>query len=270
MIRWRRGFPAAAGLALLVFLGLLLRLWGPAPAPASVPQEKLLEDLQFRVEYLLWKDVARAQLTLRSLGPGHYRAEISGEPLGLLKILTGDRRDSYQTEMITRQGKLAPLVYREESRKKGRRHLKEYRFNYDTGRLELWEFKQGRGLVKKWQGKLQGPVYDPLTAFYNCRLGLMGPIREGQTFKVKGIPFPRPEEIEVRIGPETDAGRQVMISIHNKAFDQDRGVVFAYLDGGGAPQRAWTDTKVGKVRGERLEGGQRLHQGLSELTVGGH
>ena len=70
----------------------------------------------------MWKDVARARLTLKSQGDGRYLAELSGEPLGMLKALIARmRRDSYQTEMIWRQGRLVPLVYREESRRKGQR-----------------------------------------------------------------------------------------------------------------------------------------------------
>ncbi len=73
-------------------LALAVLVWPGGPAPASVPKELMLEDLSFRVEYLLWKDVARAQLTLKSLGPGRYQAELSGEPQGMLKALTGTRR----------------------------------------------------------------------------------------------------------------------------------------------------------------------------------
>ncbi len=243
---------------------IVVQVWSGGQAPAAAPQGELLEDLKFQVEYLLWKDVAQAQLTLKSLGPGRYQAEISGEPLGLLKAITGKRRDSYQTEMILRHGKLIPLVYREESQKKGKRHLKEYRFNYDQGVLELWQLKEGKGMVQKWHTALKDPIYDPLTAFYNCRLGLMGPIREGQTFKVAGIPYPKPEEIEIRIGPESAEGRKVMIAINNKAFDQDRGVIFAYLDEARVPQQAWTSARVGKIT-SRLAGGKPLNGGLPGL-----
>ena len=247
---------------------LAVQAWPWAPTPASVPQEQMLEDLQFRVEYLLWKDVARAQLTLKSLGAGRYQAEISGEPLGMLKVLTGkDRRDSYQTEMIWRQGKLVPLIYREESRKKGKRSLKEYRFDYDQSRLELWQLKEGKGaMVRKWETALKAPITDPLSAFYNCRLGLLGPIKEGETFKVNGIPYPKPEEIEVRIGPETESGRKIMIAINNKAFNNDRGVVFAYLDGNRVPKQAWTSAKVGTISGELLPGGKPLSRRPPELA----
>ncbi len=244
-----------------VVASLSLPIWFSATAPAALPQEKLLEDLHFRVEYMVWKDVARARLTLKSLGDGRYQAEVSGEPLGMLKVLTGkDRRDSYQTEMIWRQGRLVPLVYREESRTKGRRYLKEYRFDYDQGRLELWQLKEGKGsMVRKWETGLKGPISDPLSAFYNCRLGLLGPIKEGATFKVTGIPYPKPEEIEVRIGPETESGRKIMIDINNQAFADNRGVVFAYLDGDLVPKQAWTSAKVGTISGELLPGGRALN-----------
>ena len=258
---WRRLQPRVILLALLTILAVQAWSW---QAPAAAPQGEVLEDLKFRVEYLLWKDVAQAQLTLKSLGPGHYQAEISGEPLGLLKAITGKRRDSYQTEMVMRQGKLVPLVYREESRKKGQRHLKEYRFNYDQEVLELWQLKEGKGMVQKWHTALKGPIYDPLTAFYNCRLGLMGPIREGETFKVAGIPYPKPEEIEVRIGPESAEGRKIMIGINNKAFENDQGVIFAYLDEARVPQQAWTNSRVGKIS-SRLSGGKPLNGGLPGL-----
>ncbi len=247
---------------------LAVQAWIGAPSPAAARQEQMLEDLHFRVEYMLWKDVARAQLTLKSLGAGRYLAEISGEPLGLLKVLAGkDRRDSYRTEMICRDGKLMPLVYREESRKRGKRSLKEYRFNYDQGRLELWQLKEGKGtMVRKWETSLKDPISDPLSAFYNCRLGLLGPVKEGATFKVRGIPYPKPEEIEVRIGPETQEGRKIMISINNKAFDNDRGVVFAYLDVDRVPKQAWTSARVGTISGELLPGGRAFNGQLPELT----
>ena len=264
-----KGRSCARMLLAALVLAFCVQAWSWSPAPASVPKEQLLEDLKFRVEYLLWKDVARAQLTLKSLGPGRYQAEITGEPLGLLKVFTGKRRDSYQTEMIFRKGKLMPLVYREESQKKGKRYLKEYRFDYDQGLLEMWQLKEGKGtMVRKWHTELKGPIYDPLTAFYNCRLGLMGPIRDGQTFKVTGIPYPKPEEIEVRIGPESAEGRKIMISISNNAFEDDRGTVFAYLDNALVPKQAWTSARVGKISGERLDGGKALNGGLPGLPGG--
>jgi len=263
------GAPGRLGKIILLTLAacLAFQVWPGSPAPAAAPQEKLLEALNFRVEYLLWKDVAQAQLTLTSLGPGHYRAEISGEPLGLLRALTGPRRDSYRTEMIYKDGQLRPLIYREETRKRGRRSVKEYRFNYDKGQLELWQFKEGKNVMLfKWRTELKGSIYDPLSTFYNCRLELWGPLKEGDSFKVNGIPYPKPEEIEVRIGPEGAKGRKVMITLNHKGFANNRGVIFAFLDEAKVPQQAWTDSRVGKISG-RLAGGKSLQGGLPEVSA---
>ncbi len=257
------------GLLLLALAAALAQqAWPGAPAPAAMAQGQLLEDLNFRVEYLLWKEVAQARLTLTSLGPGRYRAELSGEPLGLMRTLAGPRRDSYQTEMIWRDGKYAPLVYREEVRKKNKRYLKEYRFDYEKGQLELWQLKEDRGvMVRKWHTALKGPIQDPLSAFYNYRLGLLGPIKEGETLRLEGIPYPKPEEIEVRIGPETEGGRKVMISLNNQAFANERGTVFAYLDGSRVPRKAWTNIPdMGTISGELLPGGKPLNGTLPEMA----
>lgn len=265
--RWR-SLLIPAILTLAAALALSAWFLVPVPAPASVPAEKHLEDLQYRVDVLLWKDVARVRLTLTGLGPGRYQAEVSGKPLGWLKLLAGsDRVDSYRTEMIWRQGRFEPLIYREESRRGGKRSLKEYRFDYDRGRLELWQLKEGHGLVRKWQTDLKSPIQDPLSAFYNCRLGLLGPLQDGQTFRVNGIPYPKPEEIEVRIGPKTAEGRKTMIAINNSAFKNDRGVIFAYFDGHQVPSHGWTSVlKVGKITGELLPGGKPLHERLPEMA----
>jgi hypothetical protein len=93
----------------------------------------------------------------------------------------------------------------------------------------------------------------------------MGPIREGETYKVAGIPYPQPEEIEIRIGPESAEGRKIMIGLNNKAFENNRGVVFAYVNAARVPQQAWTSALVGKVSG-RLTGGKPLNDGLPGLS----
>jgi hypothetical protein len=239
------------------------------PGQATAGADNLLEDLHYRVNVLLWQDAIRARLTLKSLGPGKYQAEVSGAPRGMLKSITGERRDSYRTEMVWRDGRLLPLVYREESRRKGKRHLKEYRFDYARGKLEMWQWKEGKGMVLKWHTALSEPIYDPLSAFYNCRLGFLGPIRDGQVFKLRGIPYPKPEEIEVRIGEETGQGLKTMISFFDQASKKP-SLVYAFLDGQRVPRQAWTRVLgVGTISGELLPGGKGLKARLPGLAAGG-
>lgn len=255
----RQGFFRLAGLV------LCLLIWWAAPAWADPAPGAVLEELHYRVDVLMWPDAVRVQLTLKRLEPGHYQAEISGEPQGVLKRLSGQRRDTYQTEMVWRDGRLVPVIYREQSQRRRKKYLKEYRFDYAQARLELWQWKEGKGLVRKWEGPLSRPVYDPLSAFYNLRLGNMGPIREGATFKIDGIPYPKPEEIEVRFGGETREGRKTMVSIVNQVFHGGRGEIFAYLDGQLVPQQAWCMLfGMGKISGALLPESKTLKEALRE------
>ncbi len=142
--------------------------------------------------------------------------------------------------MVWRHQRLLPLIYREESWRGKNRRFKEYRFDYSQGRLEMWEWHQGKGLTKKWQTDLAGQVYDPLSAFYNIRLGLLKPNRAGETGTIPGIPYPRPEAMVVRLGTTTESGLKAMVSLNNPIFPDSRGEVFAYVDKQFVPREAWT------------------------------
>jgi hypothetical protein len=260
-VRCRRG-------ALLLWLGaLLLQVWLLAPVAAAAPGgEQVLEDLQYQADIWILKDAARARVSLKSLGRGRYRAEVAAEAQGLAKLLSGQRRDSYSTEMIYRRGRLLPLVYREECRRWGKYGLKEYRFDYKRGRLELWQYHKGKGLRRKWQMALKGePIYDPLSAFYNFRLGALGRPCPGETLRVRGIPYPKPEEIAIQIGGESPEGRKVMVRLTDRAFKNEAVVVFVIFNEKWTPARGWASiSSFGKVAGKILPGGKPLSYPLPE------
>jgi len=248
-------------------LGLLLGLWLPGnPAMAAAA---LLEELHYRIEALSLQDAARVKLTLTRLGPGRFVAEVTGEPQGLIKLLSGGQRERLETEMVWRNHRLLPLIYREESFHRGKRRLKEYRFNYSGGHLELWEWHAGKGLSKKWQTDLSDQVYDPLSAFYNIRLGVIGPTREGETNTIQGIPYPRPEAMEVRLGSTTDSGLKAMVSLVNPVFPGSRGEVFAYVDKQLVPHQVWTTVSGITIRGWLLTESVIMGPGLPGLKAPG-
>ena len=130
-------------LALLLLMGLLL------PQPPALAAPVLLEELHYRLVVLSLQDAARVKITLKRLGPGRFAAEVIGEPQGLFKLLSGGQRERLETEMVWRHQRLLPLIYREETRRGKKRRFKEYRFDYPQGRLELWEWHEGKGSVEK-------------------------------------------------------------------------------------------------------------------------
>ena len=264
-IPWASLPRTPALLALTAALALLALL--AFPAAAAPPREQVLEDLQFRVDAWVLTDAARGRVIFKNLGGGRYRAEVAAEAQGLAKLLSGQRRDNYSTEMAYRDGRLLPLVYREETRRRGKYGLKEYRFNYDQGRLELWQHHKGKGLLRKWDTALtKETIYDPLSAFYNLRLGVIRRPQEGETLRVMGIPYPHPEEIVIRMGPQGPEGRKVMVSLINRAFEDEQGVIFVFFDEHWAPTQAWTRIlRFGKVAGEILPESKPLRCPLPEM-----
>jgi hypothetical protein len=256
----------AGGLPFLILLLLVqVGLW-QRPALAA---PALLEELRYRLEVLVWPEAARVRLTLNRLGPGRYAAEIIGEAQGIFKVLSGGQRERLQTEMVWRHHQLLPLIYREESWRRGKRRLKEYRFDYDKGRLVLWEWHKGKGLTKKWQTDLSSQVYDPLSAFYNIRLGIIKPNRAGETNAIPGIPYPRPGTMEVRLASTPDSGLKAMVSFSHPVFADSKGEIFAYVDKQLVPQQAWITVSGIAIRGILLPGSVIMPPALPGLTAPG-
>jgi hypothetical protein len=232
------------------FLGALLAalvLTSVLSAPAASLQP---ETLSFTVDAPFVKDAGRAVISLRQLDRENFEAEIRGETNGVIGFFTSHRRDRYVSTMRLVQGRLQPRVYTEESWRKGKHHVKEYRFDYDRRRLELWQKGEDGVLALKWETELAEPIYDPISAFYNFRIGGLGEVKGGNTITVAGIPYPQPETIIIRIGLQEPGNRQATVSIRNRAFENESGLVHIRFDDQVVPLSAWTRVlQFGKLSG---------------------
>jgi hypothetical protein len=250
----------------VLLLAVLLFQLAPGPfkvAAAAAPV--ILENLEYQVSLGPWSDVARVHLVLKELEPGRYLAEFSGAAQGMWQLLSRWLPERYQTELVLREGRLLPLVYREEFVSKGQRVLKEYRFDYDHSQLTLWRQADGGEKVKKWEVPLKGPVYDLLTLFYHVRLGAFGPLPGGSILRVMILPNPKPQELVFCIGAETDQGLKVMVkSCLPGAVDKDQ--FFIFLSPERVPTLAWTRvTLFGKLAGRLMNPGEIKKEGLLAL-----
>jgi len=259
-----------AGRLCLIIILFLLRLApatlaaGPATLTAA-PQ--ILENLEYQVSLGPWSDVARVHLVLKESKPGHYLAEFSGAAQGMWRLLNRWLPERYQTEMLYRDGRLQPMVYRSEFQESGHKVLKEYRFDYDHSRLTLWRQVDGGEKIKEWQVPLTAPVYDLLTLFYNIRLGALGPEPGGATLRVMVLPDPEPQELVFHIGAVTEQGVKVMVSSRSSgAVDEDQ--YFIFISPERVPTLAWTRvTLFGKLAGRLLNPGGIKKEGLLTLPT---
>jgi hypothetical protein len=252
----RRGF--------LLILTFLLALAPLHDAAAAAPV--IRETLDYQVSLGPWDDVARVHLVLKQLTPDRYVAEFYGAAQGMWRLLNPWLPERFQTEMIYRDGRLQPLVYREEFTNKDQQIVKEYRFDYKHHRLSLWRQADGGGRVKKWEMPLTKPVYDLLSLAYNVRLGAFGPLLGGANLRVAVLSGPKPQEMVFRIGPVTERGRKVMLNVRppgSATVDH----YFIYLNPGHVPTLAWTRvTLFGKLMGRLLNPGAIRPKGLLALT----
>lgn len=247
----------------VMILCLVLALGQPGTAPAGAADQGNLEDLKYRLSLGLWEDVARVHLRLIRVGPDRYHAEFSGAAQGAWSLLKQWLPESYETEMALEDGRLKPLLFREKFHSQGKHISKEYRFDYARRVLEVWRAVDGRKPVQDWQCPLKGPVYDPLTLFYNLRLGGLGPVAPGQTLKVALIPSPEHREMVLDVGPETAQGRKVMVRVKSGAAAED-GPYFIFADPRKVPLLAWIRVLAfGKLSGELLNPGEIMKEGLA-------
>lgn len=245
----------------LVIFILLQLVLGAVPSGAAAGSDAR-EDLHYQVSLGPWGNVARVHLVLKELQPGHYLAEFSGAARGMWRLLSRWLPERYQTEMVYREGRLLPLVYREEFQDKGRHYLKEYYFDYEHERLTLWSQADGGEKVKKWEAPLKEPVYDLLSLFYNVRLGAMGPVPGGAILRMAVLPNPEPQELVFHIGPETDQGRKVMLNCSQPGSSTEEHY-FIYLNPEQVPTLAWTRVSFfGKLAGRLLNPGEVRKDGL--------
>jgi hypothetical protein len=244
---------------------LVLIIWFPvilAPMRATAaPLPETREDLVYQVSLGPWDDVARVHLVLKELEPGHYLAEFSGAAQGMWRLLSRYLPERYQSEMVYREGRLKPLVYREEFMDKGQRWVKEYRFDYERRLMTLRRQIDGGEWVKKWEVPLTEPVYDLLSLFYNVRIGAFGTLRGGENVRVAVLPNPKPQELVFRIGEIAEPGLKVMLNYRptdSETYDH----YFIFLNPQGVPTLAWTPvTLFGKLAGRLLNPGE-IRKGL--------
>lgn len=243
-----------------VWLIMALFLLGLAPGALAAPPA-IRENLEYQVSLGLWSDVARVHLVLKEVKPGHYLAEFSGAAQGMWQLLSRWLPERYQTEMVYRDGRLQPMVYREEFQEKGQKVLKEFRFDYDQRKLTLWRQVDGGEKIKEWEVPLTSPVYDLLSLFYNVRLDALGPAPGGSTLRVNVLPNPKPQELVFCIGAATDQGLEVMVnSCAPNAGDADQ--YFILLNPDRVPTLAWTRvTLFGKLTGRLVNPGE-IKKGL--------
>lgn len=235
---------------------------GPIPIETFVG-ETLIYDIAF-----LWFDrLAQGQLSLeRGEQPHTYRAILEARTRGVAAWVTKDRVQRYVSEMeMGPDGRLRSLIHEAQIIKgkgEGRKdRTNRYTYDYRHRQVRYQRAREGRFYKEATFPMTQGePLNDVLTAFFNFRTGVYGPIRPGTRYTLPTFSREGAAEIVVEVltraeRPEQpffpSGGLLCRVILDPEVFDTAGGAVYVWFDDYGRPVRGIVENiaGLGDVRG---------------------
>jgi len=232
------------------------------------------EDYLYGIDFLFFTRLAEGELRLvETEEPNVLRAELIGRTLGIATWLAGDRTQTYSSMMrLLPDGSLESIEHVSQIRKKrwGKsKHRVKIR-HFDYGRKKITEETLKEGVLSSTKERDipdgQHPV-DILTAFYNLRAGIYGPLQRGTkilipTYSGKGF-----VDFEVRILTVEeqasqdyfpDHGLLIQVKIDPEIFETNSSSLYVWFDKLGVPGRGIVEDLIGlgDIRGYLDKGGK--------------
>ena len=256
-----------------MFLASVLYLSLPAQVRAqetevAMPILQLVgENHHYSIDFLFFRRLAEGELRFTATGqPNIYKAELIGRTLGIASWLAGDRTQTYTSFMaLTPDGSMRSIEHLSTIDKhrwgKWQNRVKRHRYDYDQGKVFEEKRKDGVLLWAKEHAIPEGePPVDMLTAFYNLRTGVYGPLVRGARFQIptySGGDFIGIEvdvltvEQQAKQGDFPAHGLLVMARIDPEIFESDSGNLYFWLNNEGIPERGIVEDVIGlgDVRG---------------------
>lgn len=233
-------------------------------------QQMAGEDYLYSIDFLFFTRLAEGELRFFETDkPGLYRAELIGRTLGVAAWLTGDRTQTY-TSLMKREpdGSLLSIEHtsRIVKRKWGKWQDRGRHHRYDYEQGIVFEEKTKEGVVSSRKERKvpagQQPV-DMLTAFYNLRAGVYGPLVRGAEFLIPTYSGKGFAKIGVRVLTVEQQARQdyfpadgllLSASLDPEIFDTDSGNLYFWISDDGVPERGIVEDVIGMgdVRGSLI------------------
>ncbi|MBE0595828.1 MAG: DUF3108 domain-containing protein [Desulfuromonadales bacterium] len=260
-------------LLVCIWLPLLLGAAAPRPAPPpapAIPVPVLFsgESLTYDISYLWFNRLAEGRLSFTpGEHPGTFQAELTAKTLGVASWLTGDRVHRYVSLMAWGDDNQLHTLRHESLIIKGKganrvERSKLYRFDYDQGEIRYQRFRSGKSSRPEVLplDLALGPN-DILTAFFNFRLGVFGPLRSGKRYRIPTFSHEGVSEIVIETVADSERhqfpffpreGLLARVTVDPEVFDTGGGHVYVWFDPSGRPARGIVENIValGSVRGE--------------------
>lgn len=170
------------------------------------------EELSYEIGFWVFKRAAVGKLTFRpGEKRGQYVSTLRAETLGVVGWVSRYRVDTYRATMEEVEGgkRLRSLSFEEDVKigDKTRKWLHE--FDYER-RIWVRTRKKEKGAVQRKEEPIPpGMVYDDfLTASYNFRYGVYGPVERGRRYVIPTFPRKGASAYEVSVAREEEERRR--------------------------------------------------------------
>lgn len=208
------------GLPRLLFAGLLLTWVSAAGAgesgryPGFQAEGDIRrfagETLYFDISFLLFHQAATAEVHFFEKD-GVYRARLVAQTKGFIGLLTSYRQHIYETtfEVIDGGRRLRATSFLRQVTNGNRHERTEHTFDY-ARRWHHWTlYVNGEATENDKEPIPQGVSFDDvLTAFYNFRNSVYGPVTPGVKYSIHTVPEMGHDTIEVDVHTEAEAERE--------------------------------------------------------------
>ena len=193
----------------LLFLLLLFRADPSAGEETRDPIGEYFqgEVLKYDIDFWIFNRVGEGTATFRSLGDGRYEAFHEGKTLGLVGLVTRNRRDVYRSVMgtINNGRRLIPLRFEEDVVIGSTIRKRTTVFDYAARKVTI-DTQKEEGISREEVEIPFGALYDdPMTAFYNFRFGVYGKVEPGKIFTIRTVPRKEsPEPIRLTVASKKE------------------------------------------------------------------
>ncbi len=206
----------------------------------------LKEKVDYDISFLWFKRAAVGRLEFLPDGDG-YKAVLRAETKGFVGFFTSYRKHLYISHLtyLPEENRFRVSLFERHVIIKDREEKTFNYLDYEKGVYSWKDYKGGRLVEDKSEPIPEGQEYeDILSAFYNFRLGLYGPIQKGRDFQVRTMPEKGRSTIDVSIAGDEEAkkGRRffgdsfddrlvyVKVKVPKEIFNSKTGEVSILID----------------------------------------
>jgi hypothetical protein len=212
--------------------------------------------------------LGEAHALLKVTPGGRYETVVNVQTTGLAKVLSGNRRERYESHGRVVDGLLVPDRYQSTVRYRDRKRLKAYTF--DHNKEEVYErqerCKDGRCKESRALFEIYAPD-DLLTLYHNVGARFDNQAATRLALPAIGADEPvvieRPEGKQLKEAKETfeRPGLYLVVTINQKIFTSDKGELFLNIDADRVATRAalkrtllfgdvWGELEHKEIKGE--------------------